>query len=191
MRAGPRNGENGAAREARRSAAPRPGAPFASKKCGRAARPREKPRIFLKISLTFAAPGPTLPSCRGRFDPVCSRSYEGESMAKKAAAKGGKAKAMTKTAMQQHLADKTGLTRKQVAEFLDALVGLIEQEIGKKGPGEFKLPGLLKVRRVEKDATAARPGKDPRTGAAITIPAKPKRTIVRVRALKALQEMVK
>jgi nucleoid DNA-binding protein len=113
-------------------------------------------------------------------------------MAKKAegAAKGNRTRAATKTQMYQQLAEKTGLSRKQVTEFFDALTELIKQEVGKKGPGEFKLPGLLKIRRVEKPATAAKPGRNPQTGEAITIPAKPKRTIVRVRALKGLQEMV-
>ena len=66
----------------------------------------------------------------------------------------------------------------------------IKKEIGKKGPGVFTLPGLLKVKRVEKPATKARQGRNPQTGEIITIQAKPKRTVVRALPLKALKEMV-
>jgi nucleoid DNA-binding protein len=107
---------------------------------------------------------------------------------------GGKAarvKPDTKSATFQKLAEATGLTRKQVAAFFDELTKLIKQTLSKKGAGVFNLPGLLKIKRVEKAATKARPGKDPRTGAPITIKAKPKRTIVKAVALKALKDMVK
>jgi hypothetical protein len=63
--------------------------------------------------------------------------------------------------------------------------------VGKKGPGIFTLPGLLKVKRVEKPATKARQGRNPQTGEAIMIKAKPKRTVVKALPLKALKEMVK
>jgi nucleoid DNA-binding protein len=116
-----------------------------------------------------------------------SRSTEGDSMAKKPATK---SKAATKTALYQQLADATTLTRKQVEGFFVALENLIKQELSKKGPGEFKLPGLLKIKRAEKPATKARPGRDPRTGATITISAKPKRTVVKALALKGLKQMV-
>jgi nucleoid DNA-binding protein len=107
------------------------------------------------------------------------------------AAKSARPKPATKSVTYQKLAEATGLTRKQVATFFDELSKLIKQDLGKKGPGIFNLPGLLKIKRVEKAATKARPGKDPRTGAPITIKAKPKRTIVKAVALKALKDMVK
>jgi nucleoid DNA-binding protein len=100
-------------------------------------------------------------------------------------------KPATKSATFQKLAETTGMTRKQVAAFFDELSKLIKQELSKKGPGIFNVPGLLKIKRVEKPATKARPGKDPRTGAAIMIKAKPKRTVVKAIALKALKDMVK
>jgi nucleoid DNA-binding protein len=102
-----------------------------------------------------------------------------------------RAKPATKSATYQKLAEATGLTRKQVTAFFDELTNLIKQELGKKGPGVFNLPGLVKIKRVEKKATPARPGINPRTGEAITIKAKPKRTVVRAVALKALKDMVK
>jgi nucleoid DNA-binding protein len=102
-----------------------------------------------------------------------------------------KPKAATKSVMYQELATKTGLSRKQVATVFDELTVYIKAQLGKKGPGIFVMPGLLKIKRVEKPATKARPGKNPRTGEPMMIKAKPKRTVVKPLALKGLKEMVK
>jgi nucleoid DNA-binding protein len=112
-------------------------------------------------------------------------------MAENKTEKAAKVKPATKSATFQKLAEATGMTRKQVSAFFDELSQLIKQELGKKGPGVFNVPGLIKIKRVEKPATKARPGRDPRTGAEIMIKAKPKRTVVRAIALKALKDMVK
>jgi nucleoid DNA-binding protein len=102
-----------------------------------------------------------------------------------------KMKAATKTATFQKMAEATGSNKKQVAEFFDALTELIKQELGKKGPGVVTIPGLLKIKRVEKPATKPRQGRNPQTGEPMMIKAKPKRTVVRALALKGLKEMVK
>jgi nucleoid DNA-binding protein len=103
-----------------------------------------------------------------------------------------KAKPASKTVMYQELASKTGLTKKQVAGFFEAYTDYIHNQIGKKGPGIVAaIPGLLKIKRVEKPATKPRIGRNPQTGQEIQIPAKPKRTVVKAQALKALKEMVK
>jgi nucleoid DNA-binding protein len=102
-----------------------------------------------------------------------------------------KAKPATKSATYQRLADATKLSRKQVAMFFDEMAKLIKNELSKKGPGVFNVPGLLKIKRVEKPATKARPGRNPATGEPMMIKAKPKRTIVKALPLKALKEMVK
>src|SRR5439155_23427256 len=94
---------------------------------------------------------------------------EGKSMAD------NKVKAATKTATYQKLADATSLTKKQVAGFFEALSNMIKQELGKKGPGVVTIPGLLKIKRVEKPATKARQGRNPQTGEPMMIKAKPKR----------------
>ncbi len=100
------------------------------------------------------------------------------------------AKPATKSAMFQHLADKTGLSRKQVTAVFDEFQNFIHQELGKKGPGVVALPGLLKIKRVVKNATKDRPGRNPQTGESIVIKGKPKRTVVKALPLKALKEMV-
>jgi nucleoid DNA-binding protein len=102
-----------------------------------------------------------------------------------------KLKPATKSATFQKLAEATNMSRKQVALFFDELSKLIKNEVGKKGPGIFNVPGLLKIKRVEKAPTKARQGRNPLTGEPIMIKAKPKRTVVRALPLKALKEMVK
>ena len=99
-------------------------------------------------------------------------------------------KAATKSTVIQTLSEKTELTCKQISSVFEALEGLIKGELGKKGPGMFTLPGLLKIKKIEKPATKARPGRNPATGEPMTIKAKPKRTVVRALPLKALKEMV-
>jgi len=102
-----------------------------------------------------------------------------------------KPKSATKSAMFQELATKSGLARKDVSSLFDALTAFIHEQVGKRGPGVVTLPGLLKIKRVEKPATKARMGRNPATGQEIMIKAKPKRTVVKAMALKALKEIVK
>lgn len=98
---------------------------------------------------------------------------------------------MTKTGILNELSERTELTRKQVTAVLDELESLIERHVRKKGGvGEFTLPGLLKIRRVERPATKKREGRNPATGETITIPAKKASTRVRVTTLKRLKAMV-
>lgn len=106
-------------------------------------------------------------------------------------AKRDKKKALTKSQLFQELAERTGLAKKQVADLFDALSAVIHEEVSRKGPGQVTLPGLLKLRRVEKKATKARKGRNPATGEEIIIPAKPKTTVIRARVLKVLQEAAK
>ena len=88
------------------------------------------------------------------------------------------------------LAETTGLGKKEVTAVFSALGALIAKELGKKGPGQFVVPGLLKLKVVRKPATKARPGTNPFTGEPMTIQAKPARNVVRALPLKALKEMV-
>jgi nucleoid DNA-binding protein len=110
---------------------------------------------------------------------------EGSSMADKKVAK-----PVSKSEMYQSLAKATGLTRKQIGTVFDELTDLIRRDVGKKGPGVFALPGLLRIKRVTKPATKARQGRNPATGKPMTIKAKPARTVVRAQPLKSLKEMV-
>ena len=99
-------------------------------------------------------------------------------------------KPANKAVVYTALAETTGLGKKQVAAVFAALGALLAKELGKKGPGQFVLPGLLKLKVVRKPATQARSRTNPFTGAPMTIPAKPARNVVRALPLKALKEMV-
>jgi DNA-binding protein HU-beta len=89
---------------------------------------------------------------------------------------------MTKTELLQHLAEKLSKTRKEVSEFLEALVELSYAETKKNG--EFTIPGLGKL---QKKHRAARAGRNPATGAAIQIPAK---TVVKFRLAKQAKDSI-
>jgi nucleoid DNA-binding protein len=102
-----------------------------------------------------------------------------------------KSKAMTKSAVVQHLATETKLSKKQVLEVFDKLTALIKQQLGKKGPGVFTLPGLLKLRRKHKEATKARQGIHPITKQPTTFKAKPARNYVKASPLKSLNDLIK
>ena len=99
-------------------------------------------------------------------------------------------KPLSKSAVYQEIATKTNLTRKQVGEVFDALIDLIKAQLGKKGPGTFKVPGLLKLKKVHKPATKARPGINPFTKEPTMIKAKPARNVVKAQPLKSLKDMV-
>jgi hypothetical protein len=82
------------------------------------------------------------------------------------------------------------LNRKDIGNVFAALGECLSLDIGKKGPGIFTVPGLMKVTRVTKPATKARKGINPFTGEETVFKAKPARNVVKVRPLKALKEMV-
>ncbi|MGD2108420.1 MAG: HU family DNA-binding protein [Phycisphaerae bacterium] len=110
-------------------------------------------------------------------------------MAKKKKAK-VTAKARTKSEVFGELADGSDLTKKQVAAVFDGLAGMIKKDLGKRGPGVFTVPGLMKIKVVRKPATKARKGINPFTGEEMMFKAKPARNVVKVQALKNLKGMV-
>jgi nucleoid DNA-binding protein len=101
------------------------------------------------------------------------------------------AKAPTKSEIFASLVESTGLTRKQVAAVLNDLTGLIAKNVGKKGPGLFVLPGLMKIMVIQKPATKAHKGINPFTKQEQMFKAKPARKVIKVRPLKALKDMAK
>jgi DNA-binding protein HU-beta len=88
---------------------------------------------------------------------------------------------MTQTQIIGDLATKTGLTKKQVKDFMTSLIDLCYREAKK---GEFALLGLGKL---VKQKRKARLGRNPATGAEIKIPAK---TVLKFRVAKAAKDAV-
>lgn len=101
------------------------------------------------------------------------------------------AKAATKSEILSNIAEATQLSRKQVASVFDALSDQIKAAVGKKGPGIFAVPGLMKILVIHKPATPARKGINPFTKMEQMFKAKPARKVIKVRPLKALKDMAK
>lgn len=114
-------------------------------------------------------------------------------VAKKAPAKNIKAirDAYTKSQLFAHISEDTGLARKQVASVFDSLGDIIEGHVKSRGAGQFKIPGLMKIKINKKPATKARKNvPNPfRPGELMDVKAKPARKVVKVLALKALKDM--
>ena len=106
------------------------------------------------------------------------------------ATKSGASKPMSKSDVLNALAQECELSRKQVATVLDSLSGLIGRNVGKKGPGVFAIPGLMKITVIHKPATKPRKGINPFTGLETMFKAKPARKIVRARPVKAAKDAV-
>ena len=90
------------------------------------------------------------------------------------------AKALTKSQIVASLAETVGLTKKQGAEALEALVALAY----KNAKNSFTLPGLGKLVLVNRKA---RMGRNPATGEAIKIAAK---RVVKFRIAKAAKDAI-
>ena len=99
-------------------------------------------------------------------------------------------KTMTKSAMIEEIAQNTALNKKQVLSVFDELAILIERHIKKRAPGQFTLPGLMKIEVKKKPATKKRKGINPRTGEKMIIKAKPAHRVVRIKPLKRVKDMV-
>ena len=115
-----------------------------------------------------------------------SINKEGRSKMAKAAAK----KPPTKTEIFNSIAEQTDLTKKDVAAVFEALTNDIAKSLGKRGAGQFSIPGLCKIVVQRKPATKARKGINPFTGEEQMFKAKPARNVVKVRPLKNLKDMV-
>lgn len=89
-------------------------------------------------------------------------------------------KPMSKSEVVANLAEKTGLTKKQVSEVLAAQADMAYKE-AKNG---FTIPGLGKLIL---DNRKARTGRNPATGEAIKIPAK---KVLKFRIAKAAKDAV-
>ena len=90
------------------------------------------------------------------------------------------AKSMTKSAILGHLAQKSELSKKQVADLMDNLLTLATKE----AKNVFILPGFGRLVLANRKA---RMGRNPQTGEPIKIPAK---RVVKFRLSKSLKDTV-
>jgi DNA-binding protein HU-beta len=89
-------------------------------------------------------------------------------------------KAMTKSQIADHLAGKSGVTKKTATEILDNLAALAYKE----AKNAFTLPGIGKLVLSHRKA---RTGRNPQTGEPIKIPAK---KVVKFRVAKAAKDSI-
>ncbi len=109
---------------------------------------------------------------------------------KKKSASKTELKPRTKSQIFGDIAETTGLTRRDVAGVFDAMTDMIKKDLGRRGPGAFTVPGLMKIVKISKPRRAARKGINPFTGEETVFKAKPAHNVVKARPLKALKEMV-
>lgn len=89
-------------------------------------------------------------------------------------------KALTKSQIAEHMAQKTGLTKKATVQLLDDFAALAYKE----AKNVFVVPGIGKLVLANRKA---RVGRNPQTGAAINIPAK---KVVKFRVAKAAKDAI-
>ena len=99
-------------------------------------------------------------------------------------------KRLTKAQVIGEIANATELDKKSVNRVFDAMQEIIRKQLTGRGPGEFVIPGLVKLRVVKKPAQKERQGINPFTKEPMVIPAKPASKKVRATALKALKDLV-
>lgn len=80
------------------------------------------------------------------------------------------------------------ISKRHVRSILDALVAVGHQEL--KSSGVFVVPGLAKLVVVQRPATAERAGMNPFTKQPIVFKAKPARSMVKARPIKAVKRAV-
>lgn len=90
------------------------------------------------------------------------------------------AKAMSKSALADHLAKKVGITKKMAGELMEELTAVAYRE----AKNTFTLPGIGKLVLANRKA---RMGRNPQTGEAIKIPAK---RVVKFRIAKAAKDAI-
>lgn len=97
---------------------------------------------------------------------------------------------LTKSQFVTTMAKKSGLNKKQANSALDTINAMVAQQLGKRGPGEVLIPGLLRLSVVDKAATRQHEGFNPFTKEPMTYKAKAARKVIKVRPLKALKDAV-
>ncbi len=128
-----------------------------------------------------AAPEPAAPPAK-KSEPVAKKGVEPKAAARP--------KAATKSEIYTALSEKTGMPKKDIATLFEAMNEIITKDLGKKGPGIFVVPGLLKLKVVKKPATKERPSINPFTKEPMVTKAKPARNVVKAVLLKSLKELV-
>jgi nucleoid DNA-binding protein len=98
-------------------------------------------------------------------------------------------KRMSKAQIITELSEKSGMQKKDVQNVLNELLALVERELGPKGPGEFVVPEIVKLKVKNVPAKPAHKGLDPFTKQEKEFPAKPASRKVRASPMKRLKQL--
>jgi nucleoid DNA-binding protein len=102
-------------------------------------------------------------------------------------------KRMTRAQIINELAERSELSKKQISNVFEHLQHLIKRELGRRGPGEFVIPDMikLKVRKtpMKKDAQVRIPG-PPGSEPKFVIKDIPAQKKLRATPLKKLKDLV-
>lgn len=99
-------------------------------------------------------------------------------------------KRLTKAQVVAWIAEHAELDKKSVNHVFDSLTELIKKELGSRGPEEFVVPGLLKLKVRKTKPVPAGPRYNPFTKQMENRPAKPAQKKIRATALKALKDLI-
>lgn len=98
-------------------------------------------------------------------------------------------KRMSKAQIITELSEKSGVQKKDVQSVLNELLTLVERELSDKGPGEFVIPDIVKLKVKQIAAKPAHKGVDPFTKQEKEFPAKPASRKVRASPMKRLKQL--
>ncbi len=96
----------------------------------------------------------------------------------------------TKTQTLSEIATNTGLTKKDVSNVVEELSSINDRHIKKRACGKYTMPDLFMIQTTRKPATKARKGINPFTKEETIFKAKPARTVIKIRPLKKMKDMV-
>ena len=98
---------------------------------------------------------------------------------------------LTKQKLWQHLAKKTGLSKKSIDTIFTELLDVIQNHMKDNGPGKFVLPGIFKLTTKNIPAQEERVGLNPFTKKEMVFKAKSATKKIKIKALKNLKDIVK
>ena len=180
-----------------------------TKKTTSAAPAKKAPLVPAKKAVTLLAKSPVKAVVKPALKPAAAAKAPAKTVAKSVVKKAAPVKAaataktvaakpvtafkpiktaFTKTSLNAHLAEQSGVDAKATKAVLAALEATVLASVHKKGLGAFTLPGLLKISAHHVPSKKKRLGKDPFTGALRTFAAKPASTKIKTRALKKLKD---
>lgn len=97
----------------------------------------------------------------------------------------------TKQKLFQHLAKKTGLSKKNINSVFDELLNTIHDHIKDNGPGKFTLPGLFKLTTKFIPEQEEKIGVNPFTKKEMIFKYRPATKKIKIKALKNLKNLIK